>query len=130
MYDDDDASPESQNYSELVQASTNKIRSLAKQILILTSRIESDIDILHSIRTKARSKLSTLSVNDAKFAKKKLWSKGDDEDAVLRLYGDHRKLKKILAQIESIGEESVESLEAFESHWSKKYPLSDKEFGF
>jgi hypothetical protein len=130
MYEDEDSYPESQSHAESVQVSIENVRTLAKQILILTSRIESDIDILHSVRTSARSKLQKLSVNDAKTAKNNLWPQSDDENAVLRLYGDHRKLKKILAQIDELGTESIKSLESFERHWSNRYPLSDKEFGF
>jgi hypothetical protein len=130
MYEDEDSYPESQSHAESVQVSIENVRTLAKQILILTSRIGSDIDILHSVRTSARSTLRKLSVNDARSAKNNLWPQSDDENAVLRLYGDHRKLKKILAQIDELGTESVKSLESFERHWSSRYPLSDKEFGF
>lgn len=130
MKTNDDLLQDSYSHVESLQESVEDMRTITKEALVLLKRIESDIDLVHSARETSRKKLLKMTIAQAKTAKADIWSEEDDSNAMSRLYSDLKKLTKMTSSLSMLNTEAVKTVSNFESLWSNRYPISDKEYGF
>ena len=129
MYDDDLLSI-SKSHVDEIQESVKDMRTMSKELLVLMTRLEDHIDLIDSARETARKKLSKMTLSQAKTAKQDIWSEEDDSDLTSKMFNDYRKISKTLKSLIELNQESMQLFVSFEKEWEKRYPISDKEFGF